>query len=115
MNKIAFTLLLGAVFAMGCGDQKAGDGKDTKSAAATGTADKGGGSGDSIGIAECDDYIKKMTACLDKMPGEAKEASKKAMEDSKKAWKESAKAAKDQTQQACKTALDALAQNPACK
>ena len=74
-------------------------------------------SGGEIGIAECDDYVTKMRACIDKMPAEAQAATKSGFEQSISAWKQAAanEQAKAGVQSACKAALDALAQNPACK
>jgi hypothetical protein len=74
-------------------------------------------SGGEIGVAECDEYITKMRACLDKMPAEAKAATQQGFEQSIAAWKQAAsnEAAKAGLATGCKSALDALAQNPACK
>ena len=74
-------------------------------------------SGDSIGVTECDEYVTKMRACLDKMPAEAQAASKSGFEQSIAAWKQAAsnEAAKPGLASACKAALDALSQNPVCK
>ncbi len=76
-----------------------------------------GGSGGEIGVAECDDYVAKMRACLDKMPAEAKQASQSGFEQSINAWKQAAstEAGKQGLATACKSALDAIAQNPMCK
>ena len=70
-----------------------------------------------IGVAECDDYVTKMRACLDKMPPEAKGASQNAFEQSISAWKQAAanEASRPGLATACKSALDAIAQNPMCK
>src|SRR5262245_61789247 len=77
----------------------------------------GGGGGGDIGVAECDDYVAKMRACLDKMPAEAKGPSQSAFEQSITAWKQAAsnEASKPGLATACKAALDAIAQNPMCK
>ena len=74
-------------------------------------------SGGEIGVAECDEYVTKMRACLDKMPAEAKAASQSGFEQSINAWKQAAsnEASKAGLASACKSALDALAQNPVCK
>ena len=81
------------------------------------TAKPAEGGGDSIGVPECDDYVSKMRACLDKMPAEAKGASQGAFEQSISAWKQAAsnEASKAGLATACKAALDAIAQNPMCK
>ena len=74
-------------------------------------------SGGEIGIAECDEYVTKMRACLEKMPAEAKAATQQGFEQSITAWKQAAsnEAAKAGLASGCKSALDALAQNPVCK
>lgn len=91
---------------VGCGggDKKEGD----KGAAA---------SGDSVGVAECDDYLKKMEACLGKMPAEGKAASEQGLKASRDSWKQAAATpqGKETLKPTCKAALDTLAQNPACK
>ncbi len=130
MKKIAIALVLGAVFAVGCGGEgggaasgsakassaPSGSAKAAGSAAATST----GGSAGSSGSKVCDDYWAKLKACneaaLKAVPdGPAKETSKKAMDDAEKASKDAWKDMKgDALDAACKTAMDALASNPNC-
>lgn len=113
MNKIAIALVLG-VFAVGCGD-KAADGAKSGAASGSAKADSKSGGGDT-GIAECDEYIKAYSACIDKMPAEAKDAAKKGLDDMKTAWKAAASGpGKDATVTACKQAAEAMKANPACK
>jgi hypothetical protein len=92
---------------VGCGggDKKEGD---DKGAAA---------SGDSVGVAECDDYLKKMEACIGKMPAEAKAAQEQGFKASRDAWKQAAATpqGKEGLKATCKASLDALAANPMCK
>ena len=73
--------------------------------------------GGDIGVAECDDYIKKMAACMDKMPAASKTAMEQGFKASKDAWKQAAATpqGKDSLKTACKAAGDALASNPMCK
>lgn len=73
--------------------------------------------GGDVGVAECDDYIKKMEGCMGKMPAEAKTAMEQGFKQSKDAWKQAAATpqGKEGLKTACKAALDALANNPACK
>jgi hypothetical protein len=118
VKKIAIALLLGTVFAVGCGD-KGADGKDTKSASAGGSAkadDKkaAGGEGE-IGVKECDDYIKTWKDCY-KDPA-AKAAAQPGLDAMTKAWKDAAAqggAAKDALKTGCKQALDTFPKD-ACK
>lgn len=90
---------------VGCGG---GDKKEGDAAAAT---------GDSVGVAECDDYLKKMESCLGKMPPEGKAAQEQAFKQSREAWKAAAATpqGKEGLKTTCKASLDALAQNPMCK
>jgi hypothetical protein len=137
--KLSSTLVLGvfAAFAMSTvpacddkkDDKKAEDKKDAKDAKAKADEKKeekkaeekkeeakaddgGGGGGDKIGIAECDEYIEKYTKCIsDKVPEAARQQMKDAMDQSVKAWKEAAAGpAKDGLATACKAALDAAKQ-----
>ena len=68
------------------------------------------GSGDKIGVPECDTYIEKYEACImDKMPEAQRGAVKSALDQSRKAWKDAAAnpTTKAGLSAACKTALDA--------
>ena len=110
MSKILFAVIAVGLFSvMGCS-------KDSSSSSGGATTASGGG--DAIGVQECDDYIKKMTACLEKLPGPAKAASEPAFKQMRDSWKQTAAsgaAAKAALQTGCKAALDGLASNPACK
>src|SRR5215831_209923 len=46
--------------------------------------------GGDIGVAECDEYIKKMSECAGKLQPEAAGPMKESMETMKKAWKDAA-------------------------
>jgi hypothetical protein len=65
-------------------------------------------SGDKVGVAECDDYIAKMEACLSKLPGAAKEQYEKAFDQTRKAWRDAAAnpQSKAALAQGCKAATD---------
>jgi hypothetical protein len=77
-----------------------------KPAAAPAAAPAAGGD---IGVAECDDYIKKMNDCSGKMQPEAAGPMKESMETMKKAWRDAASTPEGKTALAsgCKQALDA--------
>lgn len=77
----------------------------------------GGGGADSVGVQECDDYIKKYATCIEKMPAAAKPAAEQGFKAQKDAWKTSAATpeGKAALKTGCKAALDALAGNPMCK
>ncbi len=65
--------------------------------------------GGDVGVAECDEYIKKMTECAGKMAPEASGPMKESMETMKKAWKDASSTPEGKTALAsgCKQALDA--------
>ena len=109
MKKVLVALMLGlglAALAAGCSKESGGGGDD-----------KAGAAGDKIGVAECDEYITKWKACMDKMPAAAKPAQEAAFKQMKDSWKTAAAtpAGKDGLKTGCKSALDGLANNPACK
>lgn len=86
-------------------DNKSADNKSTE----TKPADTS--SADSVGVPECDEYIKKYEMCLNsKVPEAAKAATKDALDKNRKAWKDAA--ANPQTKAAlasgCKQASDAV-------
>ena len=105
MKKTMIALLLAAgALMIGIGCDKKTEGGDAKA-----------GGGDSVGVQECDDYIKKMDACFakDATTKAAMEPSFKQMRDS---WKQAAQAggaAKDALKTGCKAALDGIPAN--CK
>lgn len=128
MNKFAIALLLGTVFAVGCGDKT--DGAASGSAKASGApaaSGKASGSAASMttggamaGNKVCDEYWTKVKACNEKAisaapEGPGRDAAKKAIEDSEKMTKEQwAKMEGPALEAACKAMVDALAQNPNC-
>ena len=65
----------------------------------------------SFGVAECDDYIKKYTACIDKLAPAAQGASRQALEQSQAAWKQAAATEQGKAALAtsCKAASDSAA------
>jgi hypothetical protein len=65
--------------------------------------------GGDIGVAECDEYIKKMSDCSGKLQPEAAGPMKESMATMQKAWKEAASTPEGKTALAsgCKQALDA--------
>jgi len=85
-------------------------------APAPGAAAPAPGGDAAIGVAECDDYLKKATECFGKNPA-AKAALEPALKANKDAWSKAAAtpAGKDGLKVGCKAALDGLAQNPMCK
>jgi hypothetical protein len=64
-----------------------------------------------FGVPECDDYIKKYSACVDKLAPAAQNASRQALEQSRAAWKQAASTEQGKAALAtsCKAASDAAA------
>ncbi len=124
------SLLAGSVFLMiGCDDKKkdeapaaavaapaAAAAPATPAAAAPAAAAAVAAGGD-IGVAECDDYLKKMEACMGKMPAASKAAMEQGFKASRDAWKQAAATpqGKESLKTSCKAAADAMAANPMCK
>lgn len=66
-------------------------------------------SGDSIGIAACDDYLDKYEACIsEKVPAEVRATLKTSLDQTRDAWRSTmaSGAGKDQLEAACKTMYD---------
>ncbi len=104
MTKMMIALLMASALVVGCSKEGGGDGKS-------------GAAGDSIGVAECDEYFKKMEACMGKMPAEAKATYESSMKQNKDAWKAAAATAEGKAglKTGCKAALDGIANIPQCK
>ena len=81
----------------------------TPSASATPASTAGPAGG--FGVAECDDYIKKYTACIDKLAPAAQSASRQVLDQSRAAWKQAASTEQGKAALAatCKAASDAAA------
>ncbi len=102
-KSIGLVVVLGALFAVGCGDKAAGGDASAK------PADSGAAkSGDSTGIPECDEYIKNLEGCVKKVP--AMEASLKTARDAYKSVPAEGKAA---AATGCKQAAEGIKE--ACK
>ena len=66
--------------------------------------------GDSIGVAECDDYLSKVEACIaDHVPEEARATQRQSMDQMRDQWRQAAAnpTAKASLVAGCKAALDA--------
>jgi hypothetical protein len=104
MTKLMIGLLMASALLVGC-DKGGEAGKDGKS------GDGKAASGDTIGVAECDDYFKKLEDCISKNPALKASMGGDAMKQQKDGWKQMASnpATKDSLKTSCKTAADALA------
>jgi hypothetical protein len=110
MIAVGLMVALGAL--VGC-NKDAGGGGD-KGGDKGGSAASGGGGGDSIGVKECDDYIKMWNDCY-KDPA-TKSAMKSGLDQMTAAWKQAAAtpAGKSGLATGCKAALDAFPKS-SCK
>jgi hypothetical protein len=117
VSTIALALALGFSACGGTAtpDKKPADNKaatNTKPAdnkAATDTKPADATTADSIGVPECDEYIKKYEMCLNnKVPEAARAGLKTSFEQTRKAWKDAAASPQGKTALAtgCKTALE---------
>ena len=106
MKRFTGLMLFAMLAAVACDKKEAGG----ESSAASGSAA-------GVGVKECDDYIAKYEPCLAKMPAVAKPQAEAAFKQMREGWKTAASTPQGKTALAtsCKTALDALAANPACK
>lgn len=91
-------------------DNKAAtDTKPADNKAATDTKPADVAATDSIGVPECDEYIKKYEMCLNsKVPEAARASMKTAFDQTRKSWKEAASnpSGKSALASGCKTALE---------
>jgi hypothetical protein len=73
--------------------------------------------GGSIGVAECDEYVKKYAACIEKMPAAAKPTAEQGFKAQQDAWKAAASTpeGKAALKTGCKATLDSLSANALCK
>jgi predicted small lipoprotein YifL len=61
-----------------------------------------------FGVAECDEYMRKYLACIDKMPEQARASARQALDQTKSAWKQAASTAEGKAAmaQSCKQASE---------
>lgn len=106
-TRLAALMVSGALLATviaGCGKKSEGGGEAA--------------SGGSIGVTECDDYLKAVEACSAKASPENKAAMEASMKANRDAWKDVSKSAsgKEALKAGCKAAHDTfLTANPGCK
>jgi hypothetical protein len=112
MKKVLVALMFGmGLLALGAGCKDEAKGGDAKGDTTKAAADSKGG-GDSIGVAECDEYFKALDACVGKNPA-MKSAMEQSKETNRKAWKQAASTpqGKEGLKTGCKAATDALKQS----
>jgi hypothetical protein len=71
-----------------------------------------------LGIAECDRYFQQALACAELRPAEVRPRLLAALEQTRTSWRGALRedgGSRDDLRTACRTALDALDQNPDCR
>jgi hypothetical protein len=71
------------------------------------------GAGDKVGVAECDEYIAKLDACMSKVPEAQRAMVKTNLDTMRKTWKDAASTPQGKAGLAtgCKAALDSAKQS----
>ena len=121
----AAALLAASGLAASCHKKRAGAGAGDQS---TGQATAAGGTAaadsppapadlESVGVPECDAYLRKMADCLAKMPPDMRKATGSAFEQSRRAWKGTAATpqGRETLKAVCSAAMNAINQNPICR
>ena len=92
-----------ALACQACGSNAAPPAAASSATPASTTASTG------FGVAECDDYVKKYLACIDKLAPGAQAQARQALDQSRDAWKQAAStdAGRAGLATACKAASDA--------
>jgi hypothetical protein len=101
---LAFALFSGiGLFLAACG----GEEPEQSTAPAT-TPSATGSTTSEFGVPECDDYVKKIMACMDKMPEAARTSARTAFDQSRNQWKAAAATAEGRSalSMTCKAATD---------
>ena len=108
---LAASLVCGSLATAACSSGGASAGSEPKSGAATTTTTAP--SGDSIGVAECDQYLAAYESCLkDKVPAAARDMMRSSFESTRASWRQAAATPEGRAglAAACKTARDAARQ-----
>ncbi len=108
---LAACLVCGSLLTAACSGG-GGASADSKTADAKTSAP----SGDSIGVAECDQYLAAYETCLkDKVPAQARDMMKASFDQTRASWKQAASTPEGRAglATACKTARDAARQSMA--
>ena len=118
--KLAFVLAAGlmcgslATAACSSGDTSAGaQSKDAPAQAASSQSASAASTGDSIGVAECDQYLAAYESCLkDKVPAAARDMMKSSFDSTRASWRQAASTPEGRAglATACKSARDAARQ-----
>jgi hypothetical protein len=100
----SMVLIVTALACYACGGNAA-------SQSASGSTPASTSAGADFGVAECDEYMKKYLACVDKLAPAAQTQARQALEQSRAAWKQAASTDQGKAALAttCKAASDAAA------
>lgn len=112
---LAASLICGSLATAACSSGDPAAGAQSKDAPARTTAAQTApaASGDSIGVAECDQYLAAYESCLkDKVPAAAREMMKTSFDSTRASWRQAAATPEGRAglATACKTARDAARQ-----
>lgn len=100
---LSMSILVGLTLS-GCDEEKASEPSPTAAAKS-----------DEIGVAECDEWVDKMSGCLDKMTEQERAAAEPVFKQNQEQWKKAAAEGATHLGPTCKAALEAYAQNPRCQ
>ena len=109
---LAACLICGSLATAACTSGGASAGSEPKAGAASNTT--AAAAGDSIGVAECDQYLAAYESCLkDKVPAAARDMMKSSFESTRASWRQAAATPEGRAglATACKTARDAARQS----
>lgn len=80
----------------------------------TAAAEQPAATSQGIGVAECDEYVQKMSACLAKMTEQARAGAEPAFKQNQENWKKAAAEGVD-LKPTCQAALTSVQNNALCK
>jgi hypothetical protein len=111
---LAASLMCGSLATAACSSADTSSGAQAKDAPGRTAAESApAASGDSIGVAECDQYLSAYESCLkDKVPAAAREMMKTSFESTRASWRQAAATPEGRAglATACKSARDAARQ-----
>lgn len=102
-NWLFFVAFAVIAMGLGCGEQPAPEPSAAPAEPAAPAA------GDAIGVAECDDYLKKVETCIaEHVPEDAQAMQRQSMDDMRNQWRQAAEnpTAREGLAAGCKAALD---------
>jgi hypothetical protein len=110
---LAACLLCGSLATAACSSGGAAAGSEPKAAADPKAGANAAAAGDSVGVAECDQYLAAYESCLkEKVPAAARDMLKSSFESTRASWRQAAATPEGRAglAQACKAARDSARQ-----